>query len=102
MAKDVIYYTTDKDEVIPVDEVIPSPRGKHLPRDEELIESLRTPKPWEALRLGSTFGQVEKDDRNRVSHLIRRHWELARDDSPRIDFSPDGVPQVRVRERRAA
>jgi len=102
MAKDEIYYMDTEDEVIPAEEVVPSPRGRHVERDEHLIEALRNLRAWEALRLSSTFGEVDKEDRNKVSHLIRRHWELARNDSPRIDFSPEGVPQVRVRERRAA
>lgn len=93
---------TSKDEVISVDEVIASPRGKHIEKNEELIDAFKGLKPWQAMRLGKTFGKVERDERNKVSHIIRRHWEVARKDLPRIDFSPDGIPQVRVREKKRA
>lgn len=92
----------NKDEIISVDEVIASPRGKHIEKNEELVQAFRELKPWQAMRLGKTFGNVERDERNKVSHIIRRHWEVARKDLPRIDFSPDGIPQVRVREKKRA
>jgi len=103
MEKDEVFYLNDENEVIPADEVVPSPRGKHIDQDDELVESFKTLKEWEALRLGRTFGRVKKEERSKVAHIIRRHWRLAREDSPRIDFSPEGVAQVRVRtDRRAA
>lgn len=88
-----------KDEIISVDEIIASPRGKHIEKNYELIEAMRHLKPWQAMRLGSSFGKVDKEERNKVSHIIRRHWSAARDDLPRIDFSPEGIPQVRVRPK---
>jgi hypothetical protein len=90
-----------KDEIISVDEVVASPRGRHIEKDTELMEAFRSLKPWQAMRLGNTFGQVSREDRNKVSHIIRRHWEQVRRDAPRIDFSPEGVPQVRVRDKKA-
>jgi hypothetical protein len=90
-----------KDEIISIDEVTPSPRGRHIEKNQELMEAFRHLKPWQAMKLGSTFGQVSREDRNKVSHIIRRHWETVRRDAPRIDFSPDGIPQVRVREKKA-
>jgi hypothetical protein len=91
-----------KDEIIPADDVVVSPRGKYIEKDQELIASLKGLKPWQAMRLGQTFGKVDREDRNKVSHIIRRHWQVARDDLPRIDFSPEGIPQVRVREKKRA
>lgn len=91
-----------KDEVIPIDEVQPSPRGRYVEKNYELMEAFKDLKPWQAMRLGSTFGEVSREDRNKVSHIIRRHWEQVRSDAPRIDFSPDGIPQVRVRDKKAS
>jgi len=90
----------NKDEVISADQVMPSPRGRHIEKNKELLDAFEHLKPWQAMRLGSTFGEVSRADRNKVSHIIRRHWELVRKDAPRIDFSPEGIPQVRVRDRK--
>lgn len=92
----------NKDEIISVDEVIASPRGKYIEKNEELMQAFKELKPWQAMRLGKTFGKVDREERNKVSHVIRRHWEAVRSDLPRIDFSPDGVPQVRIREKKRA
>ena len=92
----------NKDEIIPLDEVIASPRGRHIEKNDELVQAFKELKPWQAMRLGKTFGKVERDERNKVSHIIRRHWEVARKDDPRIDFSPEGVPQVRARDKKRA
>jgi hypothetical protein len=89
-----------KDEIIPADQVTPSPRGRHIEKNKELLDAFEHLKPWQAMRLGNTFGEVSRSDRNKVSHIIRRHWELVRKDAPRIDFSPEGIPQVRVRDKK--
>jgi hypothetical protein len=79
---------------------VPSLRGRHIEKNKELLDAFEHLKPWQAMRLGNTFGEVSREDRNKVSHIIRRHWELVRKDAPRIDFSPEGIPQVRVREKK--
>jgi hypothetical protein len=92
--------TKNRDEIIPVDKVEQSPRGRRIDINSDLIDTFKSVKKWQAVSLKGTFGAVPHEDRNRVSHAIRRHWELARSDRPRIDFSPEGIPQVRVKETR--
>jgi hypothetical protein len=86
-----------KDEIIPASEVVVSPRGRKVELMPELCEALRALKPGEALRLSATFGEVPKDQRSRVSQVIRKNWRAVREDQLRIDYDTKGVVQVRVK-----
>jgi len=86
-----------RDEIIEVTEVIPSPRGKRMTFDNELLEIFKRLPKGKAARLSGTFGQVSSEERQRVVHSIKRHWGKVRSDNPSINFSPEGVPQVSVR-----
>ncbi len=91
-----------KDEIISVTEIEPSPRGKRTDFKPELLETLKRLPKGKAVKLSGTFGNVSHDDRDKVSHAIKRHWEKVRNDKPSIDFSPEGVPQVKARLKEAA
>lgn len=86
-----------EDEIIEVKEIIPSPRGKKLNFDEALLETLKRLPNNKAVRLAGTFGKVPSEDRQKVTHSIKRHWGLVRSDKPSVNFSPEGIPQVSVR-----
>lgn len=86
-----------EDEIIEIEEIIPSPRGKKLTFDEALLETLKRLPKGKAVRLAGTYGKVSSHDRQKVTHSIKRHWGLVRDDKPSVNFSPDGIPQVSVR-----
>ena len=86
-----------KDEFIPADRVEVSPRGRKKILNADLLEVLAKVTPDRGVALKGTFGQVAKSDRPAVSATIRKHWQEIRSDDVRIDFSPAGVPQVRVR-----
>lgn len=85
------------DEFISEEEIEVSPRGRKIEIDANLAATLKKVKPGQAARLSSTFGSVEKSRRATVSTIIRKHWRHVRADEPRIDYSKDGVPQVRVK-----
>ena len=93
--------TNDKrsggDEFISASEVIVSPRGRKKILNADLLETLSKVTADRGVALKGTFGNVAKDDRPTVSATIRKHWKEIRSDDVRIDFSPAGVPQVRVR-----
>ena len=84
------------DEFIPADQVEVSPRGRKKILNADLLETLSkiTPKQGVILR---SLGKVSKTDRPAVSATIRKHWKEIRTDEVRIDFSPAGYAQVRVR-----
>lgn len=86
-----------KDEIIEATEIIPSPRGKKMIFNDELLETFKRLPKGKAARLSGTFGQVSTDERQKVVHAIKRHWGLVRNDRPSINFTPEGIPQVSVR-----
>jgi len=85
------------DEIISEEEVQVSPRGRKVEINPELADKFRKLKPGQALRLSDTFGKVDKAKRATVSAIIRKHWRHVRNDDVRIDYTAEGVPQVRVR-----
>ena len=85
------------DEYITAEEVEISPRGRKVEIDPALADKLKKLKAGQGLRLTDTFGEVPKSKRATVSTIIRKHWKHVRNDVPRIDYTPSGVPQVRVR-----
>jgi hypothetical protein len=86
------------DEFISAEEVVVSPRGRKLEIDANLAATLKKLKSGQAVRLSSSIGAVSKEQRATVSASIRKHWKHVRADGLRIDYSADGVPQVRVRD----
>lgn len=89
-----------KDEIINETDVVVSPRGRKAELDPELVELLKSVKSGQAIRLASYFGPVAKEDRSRVSQSLRKHWRAGRTDDIRIDYTPEGIPQVRVKAKR--
>jgi hypothetical protein len=86
------------DDFIDVAEVQTSPRGRKPVLDSSLLDLLKKVPNGKAVRLAKTFGNVPRDKRAAVSAVIRKHWAVAHPDvKPRIDFTQDGVPQVRAR-----
>jgi hypothetical protein len=85
------------DEFIPANEVIVSPRGRKKILNADLLETLSKVTVDRGVALGGTFGNVAKADRAAIGATIRKHWKEIRNDDVRIDWSPAGVPQVRVR-----
>jgi hypothetical protein len=85
------------DEIINADEIEISPRGRKVEIDPTLAAKLAKLKAGQGLRLTDTFGEVPKSKRATVSTIIRKHWKHVRNDAVRIDYTPAGVPQVRVR-----
>lgn len=85
------------DEIISAGDVVVSPRGRKKELMPELCATLKALKVGQAARLSSTFGEVPKEDRSRVSQIIRKHCRAVRDDEMRIDYDTKGVPQVRIK-----
>jgi hypothetical protein len=85
------------DEFIDADLVEVSPRGRHKILDADLLAILKQVTPETGVVLKKAFGSVSKKDRPTVSATIRKHWGEVRSDEVRIDFSPKGFAQVRVR-----
>jgi len=83
------------DEFISVEEVTVSPRGRKKVIDSTLTDLFTRLPEGKAVRLTSKFGAVPKAQRAAVSQVIRKHWEHVRNDACRIDYTPEGVPQVR-------
>jgi hypothetical protein len=65
----------------------------------ELLTTFKALKVGQAVRLSSTFGEVAKEDRSRVSQIIRKHCRAVREDEMRIDYDTKGVPQVRIKNK---
>ena len=85
------------DEFISAEAVQVSPRGRKKVLNPDLLATLKKVTAKNAATLGGTFGAVPKAERATVSATIRKHWREVREDEMRIDFTPEGVPQVRVR-----
>jgi hypothetical protein len=83
-------------EIIREDEVQRTPRGRTATYDDELLALLSTLEPGMAARLDA-LAVTDKDQRSSTSAHIRKHFEEVHgeDAKCRIDYSPDGVPQVR-------
>lgn len=87
------------DEIIKAEDVMVSPRGRKVEIMPDLAATLKKVKSGEAVRLSGTFGNVPKEKRASVSQVIRKHWRHVRQDDCRIDYTVDGVAQVRIREK---
>lgn len=87
----------DQDEIISVEQITVSPRGRQKVIDAALADKLAQIKPGQAVALRGTFGQVPVDQRAKVSQIIRKHWTHIRTDACRINFSPEGVAQVSIK-----
>ena len=85
------------DQFIPADSVKVSPRGRKKVLNADLLATLKKVTATKAVALGGSFGTVPREQRATVSATIRKHWREVRSDDVRIDFTPEGVPQVRVR-----
>lgn len=85
------------DEFITEAEVQVSPRGRKVEINPDLAATFKKMKPGQAARLTETFGPVPKAQRATVSTVIRKHWRHVREDDCRIDYTVDGIAQVRVR-----
>jgi len=85
------------DEFISADSVQVSPRGRKKVLIVELLETLAKVTPKQGVALKGTFGAVAKSDRPTVSATIRKHWAEVQAGECRVDFSPEGFAQVRVR-----
>jgi hypothetical protein len=86
-----------KDEIIPATEVVVSPRGRKVEIDPALVAKITPLKAGEALRLAAYFGEIPKDQRSRTSQQIRKHARAAGKEHFRIDYTPEGVPQLRIK-----
>lgn len=86
------------DDFIDIAEVQTSPRGRKPVLDSDLLGLLKKVPNGKAVRLAKTFGNVPKEQRAATSAVIRKHWAVAHPGvKPRIDFTSDGIPQVRAR-----
>ena len=92
----IIIPTKMDDEFIPADQVEVSPRGRKKILNADLLNTLSKITPKEGVVLKS-LGPIAKSDRATVSATIRKHWKEIRTEDVRIDFSPAGFAQVRVR-----
>jgi hypothetical protein len=87
------------DEIINASDVVVSPRGRKKELIPELLTTFKALKVGQAVRLSSTFGEVSKEDRSRVSQIIRKHCRAVREEEMRIDYDMKGVPQVRIKSK---
>jgi hypothetical protein len=62
-----------------------------------LANLLAKVKAGQAVVLRGKFGNVPTAKRPAVSQVIRKHWTHTRTDACRIDYTPEGVPQVRIK-----
>jgi len=87
-----------QDEVISVEDIRVSARGRKKVIDQSLADLLAGLKSGQAVALKGTFGNVPAEQRPKVSQVIRKHWEHVRSDACRIAYTPDGVPQVLMKD----
>ncbi len=90
------------DEVVEISDIQISPRGRKAEFDNELLEKIRNLPTDKGLRLVSmqVDDPTNKSQTQTVGGKIRKHWrEVFGTESgapkPRIDFSTEGVPQLR-------
>lgn len=87
------------DEIISAEDVVVSPRGRKAELDPELVAKFKALKAGDAIVLRDYYGEVPKAERSKVSQQMRKHWDVARSDGIRIDYTPAGVPQVRAKSK---
>ena len=82
--------------IIDESDVQRTPRGRKASYDKELLDLLSQLTPGSAARLDALV-EPDKDKRSAVSANIRKHFTAAHgeDSSCRIEYAPDGTPQVR-------
>lgn len=80
--------------LIPVSEIKKAPRGRTAETDPELLDALSQVEAGMAISLEGFFGNVAKDDRQKVSQRVRTHWEQVQEGKPSLNYSPEGVLQV--------
>ena len=85
--------------IIPVAQVVKAPRGRKANINKALLDLLGKVKPGYAADLTDLFGSVDRDDRSRVSQIIRTHWAMCQSTKPSINYTPTGVPQVSHRAK---
>ena len=90
-------------KTIKIEDVQKLPRGRKPDLDPALTKTLKTLKTGQALVLEDEFGQVDVDNRSRVSQTIRKHWKDIHGDSddapkPSVNFTPEGVAQVFIKK----
>lgn len=85
------------DEFIPADEVSVSPRGRKANLDPDLLAKFSALPANMAWVGRNYFGAVARADRARVSQIVRKHWRAVRADDCRIDYTSEGVIQVRAK-----
>lgn len=85
--------------LISVDEVRTTPRGRQASYDDELLALLGDMSPGQAAALEG-LATPDKTKRSAVSANIRKHFRAAHgeDVKCRIEYSPEGVPQVKFAE----
>jgi len=88
-----------EDDIIAIEEISVSPRGRKAIINTELAEKLSKIPAGKAARLTGTFGSVPKDKRAKVSQSIRKHWAHVRSDQCQINYSAEGIPQVSVKPK---
>lgn len=86
--------TANDDRLIPVGEIQKAPRGRKPSVNADLLDLLKKVKPGYAANLASIFGKVEKDERSRVSQVVRTHWKMCQSTKPSLNYSPEGYLQV--------
>jgi len=86
------------DEIISIEDITVSPRGRKKVIDSALADTLSKVKAGQAIALRGTFGNVPASERPKVSQIIRKHWAHVRDDECRIAYSPEGIPQVLIKK----
>jgi hypothetical protein len=85
------------DEFISASDVQVSPRGRKKILMPDLLATLTKVTAKQGVSLKGTFGEVAKSDRPTVAATIRKHWSEVQASECRIDFSPEGYAQVRIR-----
>ena len=92
------------DEFISEDDVQVSPRGRTVQLDADLVKLLKKLTPGKAVRLTDSIGPVDATKRPTVSGTIRKNFKGAHgpDAVCRIDYTPEGIPQVRFKATEAA
>lgn len=88
-------------EEIPEDQVVGVPRGRKSNVDPDLVAALRTLKSGRAVRIGALkldpTSSTYKVDKARVSATLRSAMRSAGHSAFGIIWSPEGVPQVKVK-----
>jgi hypothetical protein len=93
-------------QIIKADQVTTLPRGRKAEYRDDLLALFGKLKPGQAVVLDEEFDPAPGDEgkaaRQKVGQTIRKHWDHARQDSCKINFTAEGVAQVRVKEEAKA